>query len=348
MKKSFAIILGLAAVIAAAICVIDPATTSLGAGNRLRLAFSVVMCWLQLWASWYFLSSLREFKSGLRTAYTLIVIGMFLIIVPVVLFSIALVSGSAPDWLGIISAAVYFSSTLVVYLGVRRFAKLLSIHYIWNSIWFGLGLALLVAGVMALVPGAPIGIAQLVAWSVTFSLAATVVAVRIRHLIGITYNAAMTSLVTALALTAVAGLHETIIDVIWPDGLGWYSGYGITLWPYLLMTAFFLRAALQFHNSNRPLSNVETNGTFLDAVIYAAGLVSTPAAVDSALNQMRLITADMNSQSTLTAAQRLTLVEVYRELENYLLTKEPLRKITREDLRSHLTYDFQQALKAPN
>jgi hypothetical protein len=306
------------------------------------------MCWFQLCASWYFLSSLREFKSGLRAAYTLIVIGMFLIIVPVVTFSIALVSGGAPDWLGIVSAAVYFSSTLVVYLGIRRFAKLLSIHYLWTSIWFGIGLALLVAGAMVLVPGAPIGVAQLIAWSVTFSLAATVVALRIRRLIGISYNSAMASLVAALALTAITGLHETIVGVIWPNGLGWYSDYGITLWPYLLMMAFFLRAALQFRESNRPLSNVETNGTFLDAVIYAAGLVSTPAAVDSALNQMRLITADMNSQSTLTPAQELTLVEVYRELENYLLTKEPLRKVTREELRSHLTYDFQQALKAPN
>jgi hypothetical protein len=341
-KRFILILLGVAAIVAA-ICLIHPASGVLEQG-RLRLGLSIAMCLLQLAASWFFFASLKEFKPGLRAAYILIAVGTFMVSVPVLIFAIVLAFNITADWLGAISALFYFSATLIVYLGVRRFARLLSIRSLWISPWLGLGLALAAAAAVSFVPGAPAGIAQLVAWSVSFSFAATMVAFRIRSLIGPSYIRAMNALVISLAFTAMAGFHEILVDTIWPNGLSWYTGYGVALWPYLLMMTFLLRAGLLFYYGARNLE-METNGTFTDAVTYAASLVSTPAAVDSTLDRVRVITSNMKPGVALTPEEKSVLVSVYLEIEKYLVTTEPLRKLTSERLRSHLTYDFQQALK---
>ncbi len=344
MYKRFAFTLLVVAAIVAAICLIHPATGA-AQGSRLRLALSIAMCLIQLTASWYFLASLKDFKPGLRAAYILITVGTFMIAVPALLFSVTLVF-TIPDWVGAVSALFYFSAALIVYLGVRRFAKLLSIHYLWTSLWFGIGLAFVAAAAISFVPGAPAGVAQLIAWSISFSLAATIVAVRVRSLIGDSYTAAMNALVGALALMSFTGLHETMVNVLWPNGLGWYTEYGIALWPYVLMMVLLLQASLLFYYGAQNLDNLEANGTFIDAVTYAASLVSTPAAIDSALDKLRVITSNLKSDMALTAEEKMVLVRLYLEIERYLTTKEPLRQVTRQQLRSHLTYDFQQALKS--
>jgi len=345
MNKRFVFILLGVAVVVAGICLIDPAASAALRQDRLRLGLSVAMCLLQLAAGWFFFASLKDFKPGLRTAYILIAIGTFMVAVPVLIFAIVLAFNITADWLGAISALFYFSATLIVYLGVRRFSKLLSIHSLWASPWLGLVLAVVAAAAVSLVPGAPAGIAQLVAWSVSFSFAAMMVAFRIRSLIGPSYIRAMNALVTSLAFTAIAGLHEILVNTLWPNGLSWYTGYGVALWPYLLMMMFLLRAGLLFYYGDRNLE-IETNGTFTDAVTYAASLVSKPAAVDAILDRVRVITSNMKPGVSLTPEEKSVLVSVYLEIERYLVTTEPLRKLTSEQLRSHLTYDFKQALKA--
>lgn len=333
------------AIVVAAIGLMHPANGAVFQPSQLRLGLSIAMCLLQLAASWFFFASLKDFKPGLRTAYTLIAIGTFMVSVPVLIFSIVLAFNITADWLGAISALFYFSATLIVYLGVRRFAKLLSVRSLWTSPWFGLGLAVAAALVISPVPGAPLGIAQLVAWSISFSFAATMVTLRIRSLIGPSYIQGINALVASLSFTAIAGLHEIIVDTIWPNGLGWYTEYGVGLWPYLFMMAFLLRAGLLFYYGDRNL-RLEANDTFTTAVTYAANLASTPAAIDSILDKMRVITSNMKPGVALTAQEKSALVDVYLQIEKYLITTEPLRKVTREQLRSHLTYDFQQALKS--
>jgi len=344
MNKRFVLILLAAIGVVAGVSLMHPGSETFRP-EELRLGLSIAMCLIQIAASWFFFASLKDFKPGLRAAHTLIAIGTFMVSVPVLIFSVVLAFNVTADWLGAISALFYFSATLIVYIGVRRFAKLLSIRFLWTSLWFGLGLAVAAAIAITPVPGAPAGIAQLVAWSIAFSFAAMVVALHIRSLIGQSYIRAMNALAASLALTTIAGLHEILVDTLWPDGLGWYTGYGVALWPYLLMMTFLLRAGQLFYYGDRTIE-VEANGTFTDAVTYAASLVSTPAAIDLTLDKMRVITSNMKAGVQLTAEEKSTLVDVYLEIENYLVTTEPLRKLTRDQLRSHLTYDFQQALKA--
>ena len=73
---------------------------------------------------------------------------------------------------------------------------------------------------------------------------------------------------------------------------------------------------------------------------YAAQLISNPSAVDPILDKVRKITAAQQRRTDLSVADKTALVEVYMQLEDYLVTKEPLVHITKEDLRVHLPEDF--------
>ncbi len=81
----------------------------------------------------------------------------------------------------------------------------------------------------------------------------------------------------------------------------------------------------------------------LDIVVYTAGLASNPQQIDPYLDQIRLITAKTSSDS-FTAEQQATMRKVYLELEDYLVSKEPLRKFTRQDLRARFPRQFTQVL----
>lgn len=78
------------------------------------------------------------------------------------------------------------------------------------------------------------------------------------------------------------------------------------------------------------------DATFLDVVVYIAGLASRPTEVDPILDPVRELTARLAPDEPLTEAHEDTLCVVYLNLERYLTTKEPLRTFTRQELRNHL------------
>jgi hypothetical protein len=80
--------------------------------------------------------------------------------------------------------------------------------------------------------------------------------------------------------------------------------------------------------------------TILDMVIYAAGLVSDPRQIDPLLDKVRGLTSSLKPGQELARDQEALLVGVYLELEDYLVTKEPVRSFSREVLRRHLNSDL--------
>jgi hypothetical protein len=65
--------------------------------------------------------------------------------------------------------------------------------------------------------------------------------------------------------------------------------------------------------------------------------------MDISLDKFREITARQSGAITL--KEKSVLLGVYLDIEEYLTTKEPLLKITREDLRISLPDNFNQDLK---
>lgn len=85
------------------------------------------------------------------------------------------------------------------------------------------------------------------------------------------------------------------------------------------------------HTASTTELKLPTGKTMLDAVTFAATLVSKPADIDPQLDRVRAITASRKADD-LTADDTRTLREVYDYIETYLTEKELIRSFTRESV----------------
>jgi len=72
----------------------------------------------------------------------------------------------------------------------------------------------------------------------------------------------------------------------------------------------------------------------LDKIVYLAGMVSQPQAIDPLLDRVRRVTAQMTPGTALTPQSRADLEMTYQAIEEYLINDEPLRSFTKESLES--------------
>lgn len=86
--------------------------------------------------------------------------------------------------------------------------------------------------------------------------------------------------------------------------------------------------------------------TALDLVTWAAGLVSIPQDVDLSLDQVRMITSRLHPGENLNEADQKVLFAVYDDIEQYLTTREPLRRFTKEELRARIDPILRAQLEA--
>jgi hypothetical protein len=84
--------------------------------------------------------------------------------------------------------------------------------------------------------------------------------------------------------------------------------------------------------------------TPLDMVTHAASLVSNPSGIDPLLDRVRAITAELSSDRKVSPVDEKELVTIYFQIEQYLITEEPMRTFHRDDLRRSLSPDLLQLL----
>lgn len=89
--------------------------------------------------------------------------------------------------------------------------------------------------------------------------------------------------------------------------------------------------------------NLPAGKTILDAVMYAATLVSKTSDIDPLLDRVRAITAQ-RSANQLTKEDTENLQEVYNYIEAYLVDEEALRSFTRESVRTKV-YEYLRGSK---
>jgi len=136
-----------------------------------------------------------------------------------------------------------------------------------------------------------------------------------------------------------------VAQALSPDNKGWYFMYGIYHWPQVLWAVTSLIAGQAFFRTVYHPQAIQENANFLDSIMHIAALASNSRAIDPILDQLRMITANRTPEN-FTAQDRRALLAIYRQLEGYLVTSDPIRTYSRQELRSHLTYDFQSALNA--
>jgi hypothetical protein len=331
---------------------------------RPRTGAALVASIIMLGAAVMILSTLGSFKKSLRIAYILVAAGIVSFAVsltqlPVIGFFNAYNSWYVNSGLLVVP---FVLATGLIYTGVRRFAKLLNIRGITTSFWFVTGVALVAAILSYLtahiwattldVTGTDSYIAT-VAWVTVYAIAAAVLLRRITERIGPFYHDAMQQLFVALAVLSVAGTHEHLSSY-WYGNPDYYVSHGVSTIPFILTGLATLRAAytLCVLNNQAAVDQTDTAETntetgpiedreYSDAITYAASLSSHPNDIDFILDDLRLVTSNLEEGQALSPQDKRRLINVYLKVELYLTYHDPLRNFTREEIRSKLSPGLQ-------
>lgn len=225
-----------------------------------QVALTMALSFLYTCIVAFYLSALKEFKPGLRKAYTLIVAGIVFTGVSVLQFPLTAIFdlGDSP-WLHFGGFQAGFAiSCFVLYLGVREFAKLINV----TSKWFDLKPVLAMTALAALVGIlAPHAVQQpgyewyfdlssaLIATNVTSMVAAAVLVYKIRRSVTTAYSPALLWFMAMNILVAVNTVHE----LAWLLTQGHLSpdNSSIALAPFSISGMLMLQAGYTFKKLSR-------------------------------------------------------------------------------------------------
>lgn len=306
-----------------------------------------------------FYLGLKGFKSAFRRSYALLSIGIILhaislIALPVVTILMVLINGSFNQQgleraLGVFTDAPYTIGSILMYIGLVWFSKLLGINtWLQKQIIIA---ATLVTGVLVIwtllhlnTLGSPDSYFDLLlglAWiEISYTLLTLIVLWKLRRNAGTAYTRALTWLQAAIFASFVAGglfISRGLITQFMDETVL----YGIVGITYVANAALLLVAGYSFNRITRaaPEQKTEQTGSY-DVIVYTASLCSQLQAIDSALDSFRGVTATHQSGQALKPEEINSLVEVYQKLETYLTTQEPLRSFTVQEVRQSIQHRF--------
>ncbi len=330
--------------------------------TRVTLGVSVSAALLNILAIPFFLSGLKNFKSGLKRACIVLCVGIGLFgLAQVQLPFISLFEWGF--WINSGGIAIpYLLGVIGIFWGIRLFARLVSVKSL-----FGSPISAFIATIVISIGAATLPHIHTATDELAYDLAlalsvcnsvvitfATVLTFKLRQKIGLAYTRSMTWLFAALAIIAFAGWHYTIIQLTMTTG-DWYYDYSFTIIPFVAGAIALVLAGYSFNAINimletdsktapaknqRKSKEIGSGPLELEIVLYVAGLISNPTEVDVILDDVRLITAGSHPAQHLSSKDQQTLGKVYIQLEDYLVHKDALRIFTLDGLRSSIAKRF--------
>lgn len=308
---------------------------------------------LALGAAWFFLSSLESFKPNLRKSYILLCIG----VVAFGLSQAQLVPVSylnAQWWVanGFFTVP-YMTSFVFMFMGMRQFVKAINFKTRWISTPLASMTSIGIALVLAAVPHPPSQLSDgqyttvVIFTSIVsiFFFFAAGAAFSLRREIGQLYVKGLTWLATGLIVGVLGGLHYVFVEMF--VRVDWYYAGNLTVVPMFIASALILYGGYSLREISEIASNYKPNRispdplVLIEVVTYASGLVSRPSDLDITLDDLRGVTAQLNStKSGLSERQQQIVVSVYKRVEDYLVQAEHLRIYRRNRLRADIIAKF--------
>jgi hypothetical protein len=331
---------------------------------HLRVAIGALAMAAYTGAGLWFISNLRYFTAKLRRVYLLVTIGLItygfaLLQLPV----IGLFNLWESFWVTSGAVILFFALTpVIIYLGMRQYARLVHAKSIALSYWPVLAVMLAFGAATYVVSPHLVWypkVADLtiyltvVGTALVILTASTIMAWSLARSMGSTYQKSMRWLAITLTAMSIAGLHEYITSYFENDTNVFYVDYGIYLVPWVIAGFIALRAAYAFNNLTHDTTIVveAAAGTplkdqdYLDSILALVARSSNPQDLDRILDNMRFITSKLMPGMPLHDSDKQQLLATYRELEIYLTSgKDPARVFTAQELRAHLTPAFKALL----
>ena len=306
----------------------------------------------QLGAAAYFLLNIRTIKPGYKSAYVLFALGIVVFSILQILPPLTVLSSFVSNhaaWNVYIFAGSFIIGALLMYLGMRAFAHSLGAKSMWSHLWVALVFAAIIGviGAVAMhysqIPKLGLYSRQILISFVSlvcsgaFAIAAMLVALRVRNAVGPVYHRPFAWTTLALSMVGITAFHEFITKAFFT--ISRYAAADWSLWPYLAVGILLLITGMVYMEANREDIALPTDASYIDIVTSVAAMVTKPQDVDKMLDMVRSITASRTAEQ-LTGEDKSALMDVYIELENYLVSKEPLHKFTTVALRDSLPEPF--------
>lgn len=330
---------------------------------HLRTAIALLAMLLFTGAALWFLVGVRRFAPSLRVAYAQLGVGL-------VMFSFALLQlpifGLFDLWEtawaksgGVV--VIFVGAAMLIYLGMRRFMRLLEVRSWVASFWKVTLLFLIIAVTTYIAAPSLIQYANnegvdiylaVAAVAVGYIIAATWLTHRIQQVIGAAYRTATSRLLLALSALSVAGAHEYVTTYFMNNGTP-YNDYGFYLLPFVLAAFCMLVAAHSFSadrlsrtaTAKAPDNEAVPDNEYIDSILTVAELASRPQDIEPIVDELRQVTAHVGPGNALASEDKQRLLAAYQRLEEFYTSgQDPLRTYTHQELRDMISSRFARLL----
>ncbi len=299
-----------------------------------------------------FLLALRNFKPDLKPAYRLLAFSTLAVGLGLLIFPYIEYYGLWDNlWLNMSSYLQYLIGAPLMYLGIRMFYKKVGLSGWASSLIVALVLIALLSAAHPLLPydGAWEGALTTTQYNLfkivtilPFALygVAAYMAARLRKRTGHEYAGAFTWLTVALAFYTINTLGIILIEVLGYEN-PYYANRLYTI-PAILGDLCLLFAGYCFAAIGRPkLSSKDAaKVTSMDVILHVANMASDRTKIDSYLDDMRVVTANLKPGETPNDEDQRKLRQTYLKIEDFLVNNDPLRSFNKDDLRAEITRHF--------
>lgn len=320
---------------------------------RSTVAFLTFLQVVTLGITGLFLIGLKGFKTAFKRSYYLICLGQGMgILTTIAVYSGVYISSYTRPEIEAVGTIIGFLFALVsagfIFVGFRYFARLLRIRPWALSLRIILpALAALMGGLWLIPPLVPIEVSEVLLHLEVMPMAAYslltlflgIAVLQIQRAAGIRYHRALAWFAAYLVLISIAVAVSALSGF---TGRSPSFEQGIFLLHIVSIMAL-VNAGVSFNKITRQTEKAQlTDASAIDLLTYLASYASNPRDIDPILDDLRTITATSGKEYSADDMQKL--IKVYRKLEDYLTTKEPLRVFTRENLRNMLLERFDTTL----
>lgn len=300
-------------------------------------------------AAGYFLRGMRGFTSDFKKAYRYITWGVIILGVTQlqtpILQATYLWSSPWNNWNG--PDVMYLGGVVLILIGLRKFVALLGIKAAIARPAVIVGLLVFGAVIAMLIPYASAyGLSTvqyrcnlvIIMESAMVSVVMAALAFRVRRTIGAFYQKSSFWFALAVAGTAIGTAQTALMAFVGYNNF--YVLYGFYSFVPVIVAMLYLRAGYSFMKMTRSQGRKTSNFSSIDLVVYADSLVSNHAGLESSLDKMRAVTSTIKSSRDLTDAHQATLQKVYLDIEAYLANDDPVRRYTKQELRTRIARQF--------
>lgn len=331
------------------------------------LITNTIVAFTHITAAILFLANLDVYKTRLRRAYIILSIGTLatgigtLQIALLTLFDLWNTSYALSG----ITMLPFLPSGMILYFGVRSFANLVGVKHFLTKARYALPASAFLVFLSTLLPHASdplitdeitydilVGISV---WSGSLILFAAYLASKVVKNAGQHYVSAIRWLQVALIVSGMTLLFVALYTLINTGYVLFMDIINTTmtiLSGLVWMRAGYAFALTKYHETNVPIIQLllarrkrkaqGNSNTVIDMVTDTAGLVSNTTEIDPLLDRVRTITSKLKPDEQPSPEAIQELIDVYIEIEKYLVTKEVIRTFTTKELRDRLSPELRE------